>query len=237
MNIFIHGRLGHFLMNEAGADGADAGGAATTQATGEPQSNILGGAPAAQQGQQQQQAEQGQKAPEGQQQGQKTEGEGDQAQKPVVPEAYTFAELPEGYELSAEQLAEVTPLLKELNLTQEQANKLVAFDAQRALAAEQAGLQQRQGLVTGWEKSLRDDADFGGANFDANVGVAQKALAQFGTPELSTMLKESGLGSHPEVVRLFHRIGQQLAEGQLHSGSGNSSRKSNAEVFYGPGKP
>lgn len=222
MNIFIHGRLGHFLMNEAGADGADADGAATTQATGEPQSNILGGAPAAQQGQQ---------APEDQQQGQKTEGEGDQAQKPVVPEAYTFAELPEGYELSAEQLAEVTPLLKELNLTQEQANKLVAFDAQRELAAEQAGLQQRQGLVTGWEKSLRDDADFGGANFDANVGVAQKALAQFGTPELSTMLKESGLGSHPEVVRLFHRIGQQLAEGQLHSGAAPAKEMTIVDAF------
>lgn len=217
MNLFIHGRLGHFLMNEVGADGSQGGGAAAAQATGEPQSNILGGDPAAQQGQQQQ-------GQEGQQQGQQGEqgkqpGDGEQAQKPVVPETYAFKELPEGYAVSDQQLAEVSPLFKELGLTQEQADKLVAFDAKRALAAEQAGLEQRQGLVTGWEKSLREDADFGGANFDANVGVAQKALAQFGTPELSTMLKESGLGSHPEVVRLFHRIGQQLAEGQLHSGA------------------
>ncbi|WP_136474544.1 hypothetical protein [Pseudomonas sp. DG56-2] len=224
MNLFIHGRLGHFLMNEADADGGPGGGVAAAATSAEPQSNILGGEQAAQ-GQQQQQ--------EGQQQSQKQEGEGEQAQKPVVPEAYAFKELPEGYAMSDQQLAEVSPLFKELNLTQEQADKLVAFDAKRALAAEQAGLEQRQGLVTGWEKSLREDATFGGANFDANVGVAQKALAQFGTPELSTMLKESGLGSHPEVVRLFHRIGQQLAEGQLHSGSGNTTRKSNEEVFYG----
>ncbi|MDH0042451.1 hypothetical protein [Pseudomonas juntendi] len=231
MNLFIHGRLGHFLMNEAGADGGQGGGAAAAQATGEPQSNILGGDQGAQ-GQQQQQASGA--AQEGQQQGgEKKEGEGEQAQKPVVPEAYAFKDLPEGYAMSEQQLAEVSPLFKELGLTQEQADKLVAFDAKRALAAEQAGLEQRQGLVTGWEKSLREDAAFGGANFDANVGVAQKALAQFGTPELSTMLKESGLGSHPEVVRLFHRIGQQLAEGQLHSGSGNNTRKSNEEVFYG----
>lgn len=227
MNLFIHGRLGHFLMNEAGADGGQGGGAAAATTSAEPQSNILGGDQGAQ-GQQQQQGQEGQ-----QQAGEKKEGEGEQAQKPVAPEAYTFKDLPEGYSISEQQLAEVTPLFKELNLTQEQADKLMAFDAKRALAAEQAGLEQRQGLVTGWEKSLREDATFGGANFDANVGVAQKALAQFGTPELSTMLKESGLGSHPEVVRLFHRIGQQLAEGQLHSGSGNNTRKSNEEVFYG----
>ncbi|AGA72646.1 MULTISPECIES: hypothetical protein [Pseudomonas] len=233
MNLFIHGRLGHFLMNEAGADGGQGGGTVAA-ATGEPQSNILGGDQGAQGQQQQQAGDANQQTQEGQQQaGEKKEGEGEQGQKPVVPDAYTFKDLPEGYAMSDQQLAEVSPLFKELGLTQEQADKLVAFDAKRTLAAEQAGLEQRQGLVTGWEKSLREDAAFGGANFDANVGVAQKALAQFGTPELSTMLKESGLGSHPEVVRLFHRIGQQLAEGQLHSGSGNNTRKSNEEVFYG----
>lgn len=233
MNLFIHGRLGHFLMNEAGADGGQGGGAAAAATSAEPQSNILGGDQGAQGQQQQQAGDANQQTQEGQQQSQKQEGEGEQAQKPVVPETYTFKDLPEGYAMSDQQLAEVSPLFKELGLTQEQADKLVAFDAKRALAAEQAGLEQRQGLVTGWEKSLREDATFGGANFDANVGVAQKALAQFGTPELSTMLKESGLGSHPEVVRLFHRIGQQLAEGQLHSGSGNQTRKTDAEVFYG----
>ncbi len=233
MNLFIHGRLGYFLMNEAGADGGQGGGAAAAATSAEPQSNILGGDQGAQGQQQQQTGDANQQTQEGQQQSQKQEGEGEQTQKPVVPEAYAFKDLPEGYAMTDEQLAEVSPLFKELGLTQEQADKLVAFDAKRALAAEQAGLEQRQGLVTGWEKSLREDAAFGGANFDANVGVAQKALAQFGTPELSTMLKESGLGSHPEVVRLFHRIGQQLAEGQLHSGSGNNTRKSDAEVFYG----
>ena len=231
MNLFIHGRLGHFLLNEAGADGGQGGGAAAATTSAEPQSNILGGDQAAQGQQQQQAGDAAQQTQEGQ--GQKQEGEGEQAQKTVVPETYAFKDLPEGYALSEQQLAEVSPLFKDLGLTQEQADKLVAFDDKRALAAEQAGLEQRQGLVTGWEKSLREDATFGGANFDANVGVAQKALAQFGSPELSTMLKESGLGSHPEVVRLFHRIGQQLAEGQLHSGSGNQSRKTDAEVFYG----
>ncbi|WP_280041962.1 hypothetical protein [Pseudomonas sp. Hg5Tf] len=156
---------------------------------------------------------------QGQQQAQQQQQE-QQAAAPVVPEAYAFANLPEGYTVSDEQLAAFSPVLKELNLTQEQADKLVAFDAQRQLAAAEAGQQQavelRNKQVGEWETALRNDAAFGGANFDANVATAQKALADFGTPELTTMLKESGLGSHPEVVRFFHKVGQQLAEGKLH---------------------
>ncbi len=30
------------------------------------------------------------------------------------------------------------------------------------------------------------------------------------------MLSESGLGTHPEVVRFFHKVGKELGEGKLH---------------------
>ena len=143
-----------------------------------------------------------------------------QADTPSVPETYAFANLPEGYSISDEQLAAFSPVLKELGLTQEQADKLVAFDAQRSLAAAEASQQQaiefRNKQVGEWETALRSDAEFGGANFDANVAVAQQFLTDFGSPELSAFLAESGLGSHPEVVRMFHKAGKELGEGKLH---------------------
>lgn len=155
---------------------------------------------------------------QGQQQAQQQQQE--QADKPVVPEAYAFANLPDGYSISDEQLAAFSPVLKELGLTQEQADKLVAFDAQRSLAAQEASQQQavefRNKQVGEWETALRNDSAFGGANFDANVAVAQQFLADFGSPELSAFLAESGLGSHPEVVRMFHKAGKELGEGKLH---------------------
>lgn len=172
---------------------------------------------------------------QGQQQAQQQQQE--QAAKSAVPEAYTFSSLPEGYSISEEQLAAFSPVLKELGLTQEQADKLVAFDAQRSLAAQEAGQQQavefRNKQVGEWETALRSDAAFGGANFEANVATAQQALAEYGSPELTTMLKESGLGSHPEVVRFFHKVGQQLAEGKLHRTTTEVPReKSLAERMY-----
>lgn len=155
---------------------------------------------------------------QGQQQAQQQQQE--QAAKPAVPEAYAFSNLPDGYSISDEQLAAFSPVLKDLGLTQEQADKLVAFDAQRSLAAQEASQQQavefRNKQVGEWETALRNDAAFGGANFDANVAVAQQFLTDFGSPELSAFLAESGLGSHPEVVRMFHKAGKELGEGKLH---------------------
>ncbi|MDM3952900.1 hypothetical protein LU674_011240 [Pseudomonas alloputida] len=159
---------------------------------------------------------------QGQQQAQQTQQEKQeqQAAAPVVPEAYSFSNLPDGYSISDEQLAAFSPVLKELGLTQEQADKLVAFDVQRSLAAQEASQQQavefRNKQVGEWETALRSDADFGGANFEANVAVAQQFLTDFGSPELSAFLAESGLGSHPEVVRMFHKAGKELGEGKLH---------------------
>lgn len=159
---------------------------------------------------------------QGQQQAQQTQQEKQeqQAAAPVVPEAYSFSNLPDGYSISDEQLAAFSPVLKELGLTQEQADKLVAFDVQRSLAAQEASQQQavefRNKQVGEWETALRGDAEFGGANFDANVAVAKQALEAYGTPELSAMLSESGLGTHPEVVRFFHKVGKELGEGKLH---------------------
>lgn len=202
MNMFVRRALGHFLMNESNPDGGPAGGAtppASDPAAPPSQPPAADPAQAPQQVPAQAPAE---------------------PSAPVVPEAYAFNNLPDGYSISEEQLAAFSPVLKELGLTQEQADKLVAFDAQRSLAAAEASQQQaiefRNKQVGEWETALRSDAEFGGANFDANVAVAQQFLTDFGSPELSAFLAESGLGSHPEVVRMFHKAGKELGEGKLH---------------------
>lgn len=137
------------------------------------------------------------------------------AQPQGAPEKYDFS-LPEGYQADPAVMDKFQGIARELNLTQEQAQKLVALDAERLAASGEAQKAQFAQQVEAWVGELKNDQTFGGANFDGNVKVAQKAMADFGTPELKQMLETSGLGSHPEVVRLFHRIGQQLGEGAVH---------------------
>jgi hypothetical protein len=56
-----------------------------------------------------------------------------------------------------------------------------------------------------------------GAAYDERIGMAVKAVKQFGgeKEELAALLNESGLGNHPTVVRTFARIGRLLAEDEI----------------------
>lgn len=199
MSLFVHSRLGHFLMNETQSEGDPAGGA--TPPASEP------AAPPAQPPADPAQVPQSPQQP---------------AEKPpAAPESYQFT-YPEGYTPDDAALGEITGVFKELGLTQEQAQKLVEYDAKRMSSAtspeaqQAAAIEHRNAQVAQWEGEIKADKELGGANLDASIQIAQKALASYGSPELSAMLKQSGLGSHPEIVRFFHKVGKELSEGSLH---------------------
>lgn len=106
----------------------------------------------------------------------------------------------------------------------------VAGDAQKQM------LEQRNAQLDAWAGDLRKDAEFGGEKYDANVATAVKGLEAVGSPELRKMLDETGLGSHPDVVRAFWKVGQMVADTAVVSGqTGTSTRRSFADALYGNG--
>ena len=97
-------------------------------------------------------------------------------------------------------------------LTQEQA-KLVSdsyIELERAFAAKQN--ETRASLQKEWISNLQ--SEFGSA-FNQQVEVAKRAVSTFGGDELKQILNESGLGSHPTVVKMFAKIGRNLLEDRL----------------------
>lgn len=170
-------------------------------------------------------------------------GEGDPAggTESGAPESYEF-KVPEGVEgLTIDQAMadQFTPVFKELGLSQEQADKLVAAYAQKVAAdtqsAQDAMVAEWQGRVRGWEEAARKDAEYGGAEFDANLSIAKQALKRYSSPELDALLIETGLGSHPDLVRAFVRIGKATAEDRPtpSSDTGGQPAKDHASVLYG----
>lgn len=148
-----------------------------------------------------------------------------------APEAYEF-KAAEGVELDMEALKDFEPVARELNLTNEQAQKLV--DAYPKILA---GVQQRQ--VEVWQKQTQDwaadvkaDKEIGGDKLTASLSKAQQALETFGTPELKEYLNETGLGNHPELVKAFVKIGKAMSEDNMVSAA-NTGQRSAAEVLYG----
>jgi hypothetical protein len=131
-----------------------------------------------------------------------------EAVKRNAPEAYEF-KAPEGQSFNEQVLAAYTTAAKELDLTQDAAQKILDSVAP-VMAAQQA--EAVTALKAGWAEASKNDAEFGGEKFDENLAVAKKGLESFATPEFVEFLNTSGLGDHPEVLRTFLRIGKAIGE-------------------------
>lgn len=146
-----------------------------------------------------------------------------------APEKYTFT-APTGTEYDPEVLEAFSGAAKEANLSQDAAQKLIEKMAP-AIAARQ--VDQVQAIHKEWLDSSSADKEFGGEKLVENLGVARKALDNFGTPELRTLLDETGLGNHPEVIRFMFRAGKAISEDKFVGGTAaGKSGPSPASVLY-----
>lgn len=153
-----------------------------------------------------------------------------------APEEYADFTVAEGMTLDNDLLAEFVPMAKELNLPQEKAQALV--DMASKLVQKQAAAQQEtfRSTVDGWVNAAKTDKEFGGDKFAGSIEVAQRALNSFATPELKEALNTTGLGNHPEMIRLMVRIGNAMKEDdRIVTGTTppQSAPKSAAEILFG----
>jgi len=84
-----------------------------------------------------------------------------------------------------------------------------------------------------WEDEAKADKDIGGDAFDANLATAKKAIDAFGDDALKTALNESGLGSHPAVIKFAVNAGKALSDAPVLKTNGGGAKKSLAESLYG----
>ncbi len=141
----------------------------------------------------------------------------------VIPEKYEF-KAPEGFEINEALASDFTPVLQELKLTQEQADKLVAFAPRLISESVDAAVNKTldsigYGGAKEWADQSRADKEFGGDKLTQNLGVVKAARDQFASPELRKLLETTPLGNHPEIVRLFYRVGKAISpDGYVPSG-------------------
>lgn len=147
--------------------------------------------------------------------------------KPVVPEKYEFT-APDGREFDGETIAAYSEVARELGLSQEAAQKLLDRMGPQMAQRQEA---QIQAVRNEWTKAATSDKEFGGEKLSENLSVAKKALDAFGTPELRDLLNTSGLGNHPEVIRLFFRAGKAISEDRFVGGSATTAKARGPMTF------
>jgi hypothetical protein len=142
------------------------------------------------------------------------------AEAPKAPEAYEL-KAPEGRVIDSEVMASYSQVAKELNLSQESAQRLLDAVGPKVAERQMAMIEATR---NGWADSSKSDREFGGEKLSENLGVAKKALDAFGTTELRTLLNETGLGNHPELIRFMFRAGKAISEDRMVSGSATQAK-------------
>lgn len=156
-----------------------------------------------------------------------------------IPEAYKV-DLGEGVEADSELISALTPTFKKIGLTQDQANELFTEYTKIVESRANSDGETIQTAMKGWETELRNDPDFGGDKFDANVAQVSQFFNST-VPEsikepLSEILNETGLGSHPMVMKYFFELSRLMPTGEDSPSSANYGRrepKSDEDKMYG----
>ena len=138
----------------------------------EPQSgSLLGGQPLAE--------------PQGGQSTQAPESQGAEPAKTLdAATQYEKFTIPEGFDYDDGKVSEFTTLARELNLSQEQAQKLVDLHVRHWLGYEEGLKAQKEA----WGKEAMEDPEFGGQKFVQSLRDAQRFISAFGGEKLRIAL-------------------------------------------------
>jgi hypothetical protein len=132
--------------------------------------------------------------------------------------------MPEGMQVDEQMLEAVTPIAKELGLSNEGLQKLADAYAQRVQAQTTAALEQWTEQTTTLERAVRDDKEIGGATdaeFKEKLATIRAGVNSL--PEGSDLRKalDEGRPIHPnspELLRLLFRAGLKNKEDGLVTG-------------------
>ena len=151
---------------------------------------------------------------------------------PEEANGYEAFVLPDGAPMDQAALDAFVPLAREMNLNQEQAQKLVDLYARQVSGASSAAIEQWRSIEKGWIDEVRADPVIGGGRLDENLALAARAVDAFGGNELRAALDMTRAGSHPAIVRAFAQIGRMIAEDGFVRGHRAGGERSPAEILY-----
>ena len=150
-----------------------------------------------------------------------------------VPDKYEFT-APEGVELDKELMSEAEPMFKELGLNNEQAQKIVDLQVKHFQKLNAESEKAFEKTMSDWVSEVKADSEIGGDNFDKSVKLANSAISKLDTSgKFVEMLRNTGLGNHPEMVRVLSKVGQSMQEDQPVRGAASGPKQTAVERMYG----
>lgn len=143
-------------------------------------------------------------------QGPDTEAEQQTAEQTPEPVQYDFEGVTsEAGEITEADISAVKALSEELKLTNEQARALLSKSGKSITDI----LRAKQGAnINNWINEIKADPNLGGSNFKTTQANLARAMKRYGGSGAFEVLRDSGLGAHPAIVRMLNAIGKELGE-------------------------
>lgn len=137
-----------------------------------------------------------------------------------APENYGDFSMPEGFTLEGEELEGAVALFRELDLTQDQAQKLIDQYTERVLAGKEAELNALAAKRKEWRSEIRQRPGFAQERELALKGMR----AVITDPDEKALFEDSWMSDHPALWKVFTKIGRMVQEDSLPKGSGGNNQ-------------
>lgn len=146
--------------------------------------------------------------------------------KSTAPEPYELA-APADFPLPEANLKSFSDACNRLGLSREQAEGMLNWHREFHAAVSGEAQQNAANTLSGWQREIQADKDFGGVNMKATVADARKALSAFDPDgELRTLLRESQYQHHPAIIRAIARVGRAMGEHAFIGANGEGGKAS-----------
>lgn len=145
--------------------------------------------------------------------------------------------LPEGYEVDGDVLERFKPIAEKISLNSEGASELAKWYADERAAAIKDAEAVMEKQSEDWRKAVENDPDYGRQKLAESSAFATRGVEWAGEP-VRDMIREFGLGNHPELFKFFTRLGRAVGDdntfvnGGAGGGSGRQSAEDRRDVLY-----
>ena len=145
---------------------------------------------------------------------------------PVVTD-YEYA-LPDGFDAAQLNADEIKAFAKDLGLDpvadKERVQKVVDRVIKQRTDFEATSAATVAEVHASWAEQAKADKEIGGDKFEATLAAARSVIdnPSIVTPEFKTFLNETGLGNHPEAIRVFARRAPHFANDTPVLGGGGA---------------
>jgi hypothetical protein len=111
----------------------------------------------------------------------------------------------------------VIAFAKERGLTPEQAQGILDRESLNRTSYADAVKQEAESVKKTWTDTALKDPEIGGTpeKLKESAELSKRVLQRYATQEFVKTLETTGFGNHPELVRVFARIGKEMREDQF----------------------